>query len=126
MIKVKNNYLLLFYGIFTLNLSSDISLLSVPDGFSIKIYADNISSPRQITEGSEYIFTASGSKGEIYALLDLNNDHVMDRNRIIAKDLFDSRGVTYKDGDLYFAEVDKIWVIRDIEDWLNVSPLMRC
>ena len=37
----------------------------------------------------------------------------------IAKDLFDSRGVTYKDGDLYFAEVDKIWVIRNVEDWLN-------
>ena len=97
MIKIKNNYLLLFYGIFTLNLSSDISLLSVPDGFSIKIYADNISSPRQITEGSEYIFTASGSEGQIYALLDSNNDYVIDNNRIIANDLFDSRGVTYKE-----------------------------
>ena len=99
--------------------NSNLKLLSVPENFKIEIFAEDISSPRQMAEGEEYIFTASGSKGQIYALLDLNNDYVIDTNRIIAKDLFDSRGVTYKDGDLYFAEVNKVWVIRNIEDWLN-------
>ena len=101
--------------------NSNLKLLSVPENFKIEIFAEDISSPRQMAEGEEYIFTASGSKGQIYALLDLNNDYVIDTNRIIAKDLFDSRGVTYKDGDLYFAEVNKVWVIRNIEDWLNAN-----
>ena len=109
----------LFHSAYSFADDSKLNLLSVPNGFEISIFAENISSPRQITEGSEYIFTASGSAGQIYALSDSNSDYVVDSNRIIAKDLFDSRGVTYKDGDLYFAEVDKIWVIRNVEDWLN-------
>ncbi|MDG1712626.1 MAG: hypothetical protein P8H21_02075 [Woeseiaceae bacterium] len=109
----------LFHSAYSFADNSKLNLLSVPPGFEISIFAENISSPRQITEGSEYIFTASGSAGQIFALSDSNSDYVVDSNRIIAKDLFDSRGVTYKDGDLYFAEVNKIWVIRDVEDWLN-------
>ena len=70
--------------------NSNLKLLSVPENFKIEIFAEDISSPRQMAEGAEYIFTASGSKGQIYALLDLNNDYVIDTNRIIAKDLFDS------------------------------------
>ena len=98
---------------------SNLDLLSAPENFQIEIFAEDIASPRQITEGSQYIFTASGPEGEIYALLDKNNDYVIDANRTIATDLNNSRGVTFKDGDLYFAEVDKVWVIRDIENWLN-------
>ena len=112
-------HICLFYSASSFADNSKLNLLSLPAGFEISIFAENISTPRQITEGSEYIFTASGSKGQIYALSDSNSDFVIDNNRIIANDLFDSRGVTYKDGDLYFAEVDKIWVIRDVENWLN-------
>jgi glucose/arabinose dehydrogenase len=100
---------------------SKLDLLSVPDNFNIELFAENIPSPRQITEGLQYIFTASGPEGEIYALLDKNNDFVIDANRTIATGLYNSRGVTFKDGDLYFAEVDKVWVIRDIENWLNLN-----
>ena len=98
----------LFHSAYSFAEDSNLNLLSVPNGFEISIFAENISSARQITEGSKYIVAASGSAGQIYALSDSNSDYVIDSNRIIAKDRFDSRGVTYKDGDLYFAEVDKI------------------
>ena len=118
---IRLNASLFIFFFLTLELSSNsmISNLKIPNGFKIDIFAEGIKSPRQIAEGSLYIFTASGAKGEIYALLDTNQNNSIDTYRTIATGLFDSRGVTFKDGDLYFAEVDKIWVIRDIEPWLN-------
>ena len=54
-----------FYSASSFADNSKLNLLSLPAGFEISIFAENISTPRQITEGSEYIFTASGSKGQI-------------------------------------------------------------
>ena len=98
-----------------------ISLLTAPAGFSIEIFAEDIKSPRQMTEGKKYIYTASGPMGEIYALLDVDNDKKIDSKITLAKGLNNSRGVTFKDGDLYFAEVDKIWVIKNVEEQLDLN-----
>jgi glucose/arabinose dehydrogenase len=38
---------------------------------------------------------------------------------VIASGLNNSRGVALKNGDLYFSEVDKIWVIKNIEELLD-------
>ena len=99
-----------------------LSLLNLPKGFSIDIFADNINSPRQITEGKKYIYTASGPMGEIYALLDSDNDNKIDSKVTLASGLNNSRGVTFKNGNLYFAEVNKIWVIENIEEQLESNP----
>ena len=99
-----------------------ISLLTAPAGFSIEIFAEDIKSPRQITEGKKYIYTASGPMGEIYALVDNDKDNKIDSKITLASGLNNSRGVTFKDGDLYFAEVDKIWVIENIEEQLDLDP----
>ena len=96
-----------------------LSLLTAPEGFSIEIFAEDIKSPRQMTEGKKYIYTASGPMGEIYALLDVDNDKKIDSKITLAKGLNNSRGVTFKDGDLYFAEDDKIWVIENVEVQLD-------
>ena len=98
-----------------------LSLLKVPDGFSIEIFAEDIHSPRQITQGKKYIYTASGPMGEIYALLDSDKDNKIDSKITLASNLNNSRGVTYKDGDLYFDEVDKIWVIKNVEEQLKLN-----
>ena len=47
--------LLILTILFSSYTSSELDLLNTPDGFEISIFAENISSPRQITEGSEYI-----------------------------------------------------------------------
>ena len=98
-----------------------LSLLTAPEGFSIEIFAEDIKSPRQMTEGKKYIYTASGPMGEIYALLDVDNDKKIDSKITLAKGLNNSRGVTFKDGDLYFAEVDKIWVIKNVEEQIDLN-----
>ena len=51
-------------------------------GNSKEIFAEGIKSPRQMTEGKKYIYTASGPKGEIYALLDVDNDNKIDSSTV--------------------------------------------
>ena len=117
-------FLLGIFIIFNTQLAAkekQLSLLNLPAGFSIEIFADNIESPRQISEGKKYIYTASGPMGEIYALLDSDNDNKIDSKIVLASGLNNSRGVTFKDNNLYFAEVDKIWVIEDIESQLDTN-----
>ena len=112
-------YILLILSITSHAGESKVDLLNAPENFNIQIFAENIPSPRQITEGNGYFFTASGPEGEIYSLLDSNQDNIIDTRRTVASGLNNSRGVTFKGGDLYFAEVDKVWVIKNIEQWLN-------
>ena len=93
---------------------SDSSLildsLTIEKGFKIEIFAENIDTPRQIAESDAgNIFVGSRSGGTI---------SVIDSNgivRVIVKDLSNSTGVTYHEGDLYFSEVSAIWKISDID-----------
>ena len=88
--------------------------LLVPDGFKVELYASNILAPRQIVEGESYIYVA-GIKGSIYAISKKNSKIQYN----LASDLNNSRGIAMSKGDLYFAEVDKIWVIKDIDVVMN-------
>ena len=89
--------------------------LIVPDGFSVELYASDITSPRQMVEGKDYIFVG-GIKGKIYAINKNNQKEI----EVIVSGLNNSRGVAISNGDLYFAEVDKIWVIKDIDIVMNL------
>ena len=88
--------------------------LLVPDGFKVELYASDILAPRQIVEGESYIYVA-GIKGSIYAISKKNSKIRYN----LASDLNNSRGIAMNKGDLYFAEVDKIWVIKDIDVVMN-------
>jgi glucose/arabinose dehydrogenase len=123
------HYLLIKYVFFICIFSSfsllaqdkELYLLNLPEGFSIEIFADNVKAPRQMAEGNKYIYTASGPMGEIYALLDSNGDNKIDSKITLASGLYNSRGVTFRNGNLYFAEVDKIWVIENVEEQLDLN-----
>lgn len=108
--------------IFTLNIFSDDNLqkLTLPDGFKISIYASNIESPRQITQSENgYIFVGSKNGDSIIALIDKDNDGIIENKYIVAKDLENPTGVTYWNKDLYFSEIDKIWKIENIDKWVE-------
>ena len=83
--------------------------LKAPDGFEVKLFTSNIEAPRQMVEGDDYIFVG-GIKGKIFAINKKNQEKVI----VIASGLNNSRGVALKGQDLYFAEVDKIWIIKNI------------
>ena len=105
----------------SINICSDIqNELVVPEGFQISIFASNLDSPRQITETKSGAIVVGSKKGsEIIALLDENDDGIFEKDIIIANNLQNPAGVTYFKGDLYFAEMDTIWIIKDIDNWLD-------
>ncbi|GIR01245.1 MAG: sorbosone dehydrogenase [Gammaproteobacteria bacterium] len=98
------------------NSSNIIENLKIEKGFSIEIFLENIDTPRQMAESDAgSIFVGSRSGGTIIAIDKSKNV------RIIAKDLSNSTGVTYHNGDLYFSEVNSIWKIENVDETLSRS-----
>ncbi len=113
---------LIYFFSFLINANSNLNKLTLPQGFEISIYADNLDSPRQITEtASGFIVVGSKNDNKILALNDKDKDGFVDEKIIIASGLQNPTGVTYHKGDLYFAEIENVWMIKDIDDWL-LSP----
>jgi len=100
-------------------LAQDLEMLVLEPGFKISIFADNLSSPRQIAEGKNGTIFVGERTGQIIALTDSDKNGEADYKRVIAKDLEYSTGISIFNGDLYFSEVSKIWKIKNIESWLN-------
>ena len=111
----------------SISADSYLDKLIIPDGFEISIYADNLDSPRQLTETDKGYVIAGSKKGDkIYAIHDINSDGYAEKRILVADNLQNPTGVTFHNGDLYFAEIDTVWVIKDIDNWLgsnsNVLP----
>ena len=100
--------------------SSNIDDLVLPNGFDISIVAVGLDSPRQLTETkSGHVIVGSKKGSEIIALIDNNNDGYFEERAIVAENLQNPTGVVFHKDDLYFAEIDTVWVIRDIDLWIN-------
>ena len=107
-------YLIFFFSFFIRAESNqNIGKLNLPDGFQISIFADKLESPRQITETKEgYVIVGSKKGDKIFALFDSDHDGYAETKLIIATGLKNPTGVTYHKGDLYFAEVEDVWIIK--------------
>ena len=111
-------YLIYFFSFF-INADSNLTKLSLPKGFEISIFADGLESPRQITETqSGFIIVGSKNGDKIFALFDGDRDGYAEINITVASGLQNPTGVTYHNGDLYFAEIEEVWVIKDIDKQL--------
>ena len=113
-------YLIFFFSFFIRAESNqNIGKLNLPDGFEISIFAEELESPRQITETDEgYVIVGSKKGDKIFALFDGDHDGYAETKLIIATGLKNPTGVTYHKGDLYFAEVEDVWIIKNIDDWI--------
>jgi glucose/arabinose dehydrogenase len=110
----------LFFVTFFVNANSDLEKLNIPNGFHISIFADNLESPRQIAETDNgYVIVGSKKGNEIYAFYDKDLDGYAEKRILIADNLQNPTGVTVHDGDLYFAEIDTIWIVKKIDNWLD-------
>ena len=104
--------------------SSDdkVKNLVIPDGFTISIFADGLQSPRQLTETKDgFIIVGSKNGDKVLALFDKDKDGFAEEKYIIASDLKNPTGVTYHNGNLYFSEIEQIWIIKDIDSWLQTN-----
>ena len=97
--------------------------LSLPKGFHIAVYSDQVPDAREIALGAKgTVFIGSSDAGKVYALTDSNGDGVADNVRIVASGLRDPIGVAFHDGDLYVSAVSRIFVLRGIEQHLDTPP----
>lgn len=93
--------------------------IKLPPGFQISIFAkvDNARSLALGTNGTVFVGNREGKK--VTALVDMNGDGIAEKQFVIADGMTTPNGVAFKDGDLYVAEVSKIWKFTDIENRLE-------
>ena len=101
---------------------NNLSNILLPNGFKIEVFAEGIIGPRQMAEGSNgEIYIGSRKSGKIVLIQDRDKNGKTDYMRIIAENLNQPSGVSFYSGDLYIAEIDKIWKISDISAWLRAN-----
>ncbi|GLI38279.1 sorbosone dehydrogenase family protein [Geobacter hydrogenophilus] len=97
--------------------------ITLPSGFSIALYADNVPGARSMALGTKgTLFVGSRDEGKVYAVLDRNGDHVADEVITIAKGLEMPNGVAFRNGSLYVAEVSRVLRYDNIEARLRNPP----
>ena len=103
---------------FTVN-SNIIDSLKLPNDFRIDIFAEKLNSPRQIAETKNgHIIVGSKKGSDIIALVDTNKSGTYEQ-LVVASGLKNPAGVTVYDDDLYFAEMDTVWIINNIDAWID-------
>ncbi len=98
--------------------------IKVPQGFTISLFADNVPNARSMTLGKDgTVFVGTLSSGNVYALQDIDQNGKAEQRYIIASGLNMPNGVTYKDGTLYVAELDRIIRFDNIDQHLADPPI---
>ena len=121
-ILLPRSFFIVYFATFPLYASPMWDKLSIPEGFEITIFADELNTPRQISETENGYIIAGSKKGDkIYAFNDEDSDGYAEKRVLIADGLQNPTGVSVYNGDLYFAEIDTIWIVKNIDDWLNKS-----
>ena len=116
----KNIFTAIFITTFSISALSNVDQLQLPVGFVIDIVAESIESPRQMAETKNGHVVVGSKKGDkVIALIDNDNDGFFERKVPIAEGLQNPTGVAFFNDDLYFAEIDTIWRINNIDDWID-------
>ena len=95
-------------------------VINLPEGFRIEIFAENVPDAREMTlTPSGILFVSTRVAGNVYAIVDQNNDNRADKVYTIAKGLNMPNGVAFRDGSLYVAEKSRILRFDKIEKQLH-------
>ena len=95
--------------------------ISLPPGFQISLFAQNLPNARSMTSGEGGIlFVGTRKAGRVYALVDRDGDFKADQTIVLAEGLRMPNGVAFKNGHLYVAEVHRVIRFENIVD--NLAP----
>ena len=91
--------------------------ISLPDGFKIDVYASGVENARSMTiSPSGTVFVGNRKADNVFALIDSDKDGKVDKKYLITDKLTNMpNGVVFHNGNLYVAEVNKIWLFEDVE-----------
>src|SRR5215467_11254772 len=100
-----------------------IQSITLPPGFAITIYADDVPNARGMTLGQHgTLFVGSKGKGDVYAVIDKDGDQRADKVFTIARGLNLPVGVAYRNGSLFVSAVDRILRFDKVEQRLTDPP----
>ncbi len=97
--------------------------ITLPDGFTIEVYADSVPSARQMAlSPSGILYVGAIAQGTVHAVVDSDGDMKADELHLIDEDLELPSGLAYHDGSLYVAAVSRIYRYDDIDNQLDTPP----
>lgn len=100
-----------------------VPALRVPPGFSIEVWAEGLPDARTLVRGDQgTVFVGTRREGAIYALADRDGDGRPEARWQLAQGLDLPTGLAFRHGDLYVAEVGRIWKWPGIESRLDAPP----
>jgi len=100
-----------------------LSLLELPPGFEIRIYAEGVENARQLALGERgTVFAGSRKAGKVYAAVDSDGDYKADRVVVVDQALSMPSGLEFRSGSLYVGALDRILRYDAIEDRLDSPP----
>jgi len=103
--------------------ASPLDQLTVPAGFHLAVFAENVENARQMVLGPNgTVFVGSRTAGKVHAVIDANGDHKADRVVVIAKGLDQPNGLAMRNGALYVATASRLLRFDDIETHLEAPP----
>jgi glucose/arabinose dehydrogenase len=100
-----------------------LDLIELPPGFSIDVFAQDVPNARSLClSPNGVLYAGSRHAGNVYALRDTDGDHKADEKHVIASGLRQPNGVAWKDGDLYVAEISRVWRYENMDERLEDPP----
>ena len=97
--------------------------ITLPPGFSIEVYASGVPNARSMAlSPTGTLFVSTRQAGDVYAVVDRDQDQVADEVITIASGLNTPNGVAIRDGVLFVAELNRILRYDDIEARLPNPP----
>ncbi len=105
--------------VFVSNAQSPVENITLPPGFSLSVYAEDVPGARALALGTRGTVFIGSQDGTVYAIVDRDQDNTADRRYILARGLNMPNGVAFRDGALYVAEVNRILRFDQVEDHLE-------
>lgn len=97
----------------------ELDRLQLPAGFSIDLYARVKNARSMAMSPSGVLYVGNRNGDQVFAIKDTDGDYKADVRYVLDSGLRMPNGVAFRDGDLYVAEVSKLWKYPSIEDDFN-------
>ena len=102
---------------------ADLSLVELPEGFEISVFADGLENARSIEHADDgVVYVSTRSLGSVYALVDDDQDGVADRKFTVATGLTLPNGIAHRNGSLFVSDGGRIVRLDNIGSNLDDPP----
>lgn len=100
-----------------------LSFLKLRENYRINYYSSDVPGARSLALGDGgVVYVGTRGEGVVYALEDNDGDFIADKRYVVQSGLNNPNGVTYYNGDLYVAEINRIIKFSDIDHNYQSKP----